>query len=147
MKKNENKAISSEVAFSEFKKFLEKYKSKEIRRGSLTDEKIKEEFIDALEAVEDGLLTFDDKNNPNYKLRVPIETESKNKELGTYEVGFRTRIRPTVKADLMDGLEVKKQAGKFALRYIAYITQLPIPDLDNMDPDDYDTINQICSVF
>lgn len=144
MKTPDKKAISEELAVEEFTKFLKKYKAKEIRRGQLKLSEIKEQYIDAIEAIQDGFLTFDDKNHPTYRLREQI---GDNTDTATTVVDFRTRIRPSDRANVMSGLNVEKDQGKFTLRYIAFITQLPIGELDKMNDDDYDAINQICSVF
>lgn len=139
--------ISEDVALADLKKFLEKYKAKEMRRGQLKDDKIKDDYVDVLEAIQDGFMVFDDKHNPKYTLRVPLETDGGNPELATREILFKTRVRPSVKADLMDGLKIETQLGKFSIRYMGYIADLSAGDIDKLDPEDYDVINQICSVF
>lgn len=144
MKKNK---ISEDVALAELKGFLNKYKAKEIRRGQLKDDKIKEEYIDVLEAIQDGYMVFDEKHTPTYTLRHPLTTESGDKDLAVTEIKFKSRVKPTVKADLMDGLKVETQLGKFQIRYIGYIADLSRGEIDKLDPDDYDVIMQIASVF
>ena len=147
MKKNETKAISKEVAISELTKFLQKYKRKEFRKGELTEDKIEDNFPDVIEAIQDGLVVFDDKHHPTLTLRFPIETENKDKDLGIYEVSFRSRIKPSDKANIMDGLNLQTQQGKYVLKFMSYITGMSGNELDKLDPEDYDTINQISSVF
>tara|TARA_R110000822_G_scaffold123489_3_gene257895 strand:+ start:5474 stop:5917 length:444 start_codon:yes stop_codon:yes gene_type:complete len=147
MKKNETRAISKEVAISELTKFLQKYKRKEFRKGELTEDKIEDNFPDVIEAIQDGLIVFDDKNHPTLTLRFPIETENKDKDLGIYVVNFRSRIKPSDKANIMDGLNIQTQQGKYILKFMSYITGMSGNELDKLDTEDYDTINQICSVF
>lgn len=143
------KVLATEVALKELTKFLKKHKAKEFRRGTIQVDKISEDYIDVLEALEFGNLTFDEKGNPKYTLIEPIVPEEKGADasLGIREITFRTRIKPSVKADLMDGLDVQKQAGKFSMRYVSYIIQQPIAILDKFCNDDYDALSQICSVF
>lgn len=143
----DKKKISEDVALVDITKFLKKFKAKEFRRGQLDDAKIREEYIDVLEAIEDGLITFNEENHPTYTLRNPIEVESKDKDKGTYHVNFKTRVKPSEKARIMDGLNVEKQAGTFAIKYICFVAQLSKSDVDMLSADDYDVINQICSVF
>ena len=143
--KNEKKAVSREVAISEFAKFLRKYKAKELRRGIIKESEIGEDYIDAIEAIEDGLLVFDDKNHPKYTLREPLG--GADSELGAKEIVFRSRIRPSERANVMSGLDVAKDQGKFTLRYLAFITGLAVLELDKLNSDDYDVINQVSSVF
>ena len=147
MKKNETRAISKEVAISELTKFLQKYKRKEFGKGELTEDKIEDNFPDVIEAIQDGLIVFDDKNHPTLTLRFPIETENKDKDLGIYVVNFRSRIKPSDKANIMDGLNIQTQQGKYILKFMSYITGMSGNELDKLDTEDYDTINQICSVF
>lgn len=143
------KVMPQEMAIGELTKFLKKYKKKEFRRGLMTDDKIKEDYVDVIEALEDGYLVIDEKLNLKYTLREPLMPEDKNADvsLGIKEITFRSRVKPSAKADLMDGLDVQKQAGKFSMRYISYIIQQPIGILDKLDSDDYDVLSQICSVF
>lgn len=141
------KAVNQEVAIEDLRAFLSKYKKREARKGELTQEKLLEDYPDVIEAICDGLITFDDRNHPTFKLRHPIVPESGNTDLGTTEVTFRTRIKVSDKARIMDGLNVQTQQAKYVLRYTAYITELAISDIDRLDPEDYDVINQIGSVF
>lgn len=139
------KKVDEKVAIETFTKFLKKFKAKELRRGEISEVDIKDDYIDAIESIQDGFLIFDDKDHPSLTLRKPLTTG--DDETAVKEVTFRTRIRPSDKANIMSGLEVQKDVGKFSLRYAAYITQLSIKELDLLDRDDYDTIQQVCSVF
>ena len=113
----------------------------------MTEDKIEDNFPDVIEAIQDGLIVFDDKNHPTLTLRFPIETENKDKDLGIYVVNFRSRIKPSDKANIMDGLNIQTQQGKYILKFMSYITGMSGNELDKLDTEDYDTINQICSVF
>jgi hypothetical protein len=144
---NIKKAMTEELAVEELSKFLQKYKKKEFRKGQITNEKILQDYPDVIEAIQDGLIVFDDKNHLNLELRYPIVAEGSDRDLDTKVVEFRTRIKPTDKANLMDGLNIQTQQAKYVLRYIAYITGLSQNELDKLESEDYDVINQICSVF
>lgn len=139
--------ISTEVAFEEVKSYLQKHLKKEFRRGQMPDSKIKEEYIDLIEAVEDGLLVFDNSSKATYTLRDPLYTDKEDAGLQIKEVSVRNRIKAADKAILMDGLNVTKQLGTYSLKIIAYITQLDQKDVREIEKDDYDVLNQLCSVF
>ena len=141
------KAVSEQQAFTEFKEFLSKYKKKELRRGELTDDMIKEEYRDVLEALESGHLVLASGKPPVYSLQEPLVTEENSGALNIEKIEFRTRIRPSEKAAVMSGLNVEKDVGKFALRYLAFVTQQPQAILDLLDTIDYDVCNQLASVF
>jgi hypothetical protein len=141
------KKVPKEVAFTEFVEFLKKHKEKEFRRGKMTDNVIEEEYIDVLEAIEDGLLVFDEKNKPVYSLRFPLYESAEDKSLVIKEVSFRSRIKESDKNMLMDGLDIKKQLGTYTLKYISFMTQLSMFEVKELEKDDFDVLNQICSVF
>jgi hypothetical protein len=144
---NKGAKVSNEVAIKEVTDFLKKHKAKDFRRGKMNQALINEDYIDAIEAVEDGLLTFDEKMKPTYELRNPLYTDKADAALHIKKVGFRSRIKEADKNLLMDGLDMKKQMGTYTLKYIAYICQLHVADVKNLEKDDFETLNQICSVF
>lgn len=151
MEKKEEKVeqvlIPQEIAMDELRVFLKKYQPKEFRRGNMTDEKIKEDYIDALEAIEDGFLIFNENGKPEYTLQSPLFEGAKDTALVVKKVSFRSRIRESDKSRLMNGLDMKKQTGTFALKYLSFITQLSMTEVDELESDDSKVINQICSVF
>lgn len=139
--------ISSDVALIELTKFLKIHKAKDFRRGKMTDEMIKEDYIDVLEAIEDGLMVFDEKSKPVYKLRFPLDTDKQDSALAITEVTFKSRIKGADKTMLLDGIDPKKQLGTYMLKVISYITQLDQVDAKRLEVDDFEVLNQICSVF
>ena len=138
-----NQVISDELAVIELRKFVAKYRRRDARKGLLKDEKLLDEYPNVIDAITDGLIIFDDKNHPKYKLREPLMDSVENIE----EITFRTRIKPSDQSRLMDGINIQTQTAKYVLRFIGYITGLAQGDIDRLDKEDYDTINQICSVF
>lgn len=146
MSKIEQK-IPSDVAFEDVKKFVEKHNAREFKRGNITDESIKNDYIDIIEAVEEGNLTFDDDLIATYKLIVPLYKEADNPALIKDTVKFRTRIKQFDKVKMMDGIDPEKEKGKFMLRLVALGSGLSLTDLKKLEDQDYITINQICSVF
>jgi hypothetical protein len=142
-----SKKIDNKVAFGEVKKFVQKHKAKEVRRGKLTDEIIESDFIDVIEAVEDGLLVFNENLVPTYTLRQPLHEHFEDAGLIIKEVKFKSRITEAEKALVMDGLDVAKQTGTYVLKTMAHITRLKLADLKVVEKDDFDVLNQICSVF
>lgn len=143
----EEKDVARDVVLKELTAFLKKHKKKEFRRGKVTPESIEEDYVDVIEALEDGLLVFDEKQKPTYTLRSPLFADAEDKKLIVKEVTFRSRIKEADKNLLMDNLDIKKQMGTYTLKYIAYITQLSMTEVKELDTDDFDVLNQICSVF
>lgn len=139
--------VSHDVAFSEVKNYLEKHMKKEFRRGQMPDSKIEEEYPDMIEAVEDGLLVFDKNQKATLTLREPLFADKEDASLAIKEVTIRNRIKAADKHVLMDGLNVQKQLGTYTLKIIAHITQLDQKDVKELEKDDFDVINQLCSVF
>lgn len=145
--KTAEKKVSREVAIKDLTNFLKKHKSKEFSRGKLTDDVIEEDYIDVIEAIEDGLLVFDDKAKPTYTLRNPLFATADDKSLQVTEVTFRSRIKESDKNMLMDNLDIKKQMGTYTIKYISFITQLSMTEVKELEKDDFEVLNQICSVF
>jgi len=142
-----SKKVPTEVAIKDLTEFLKKYKEKEFRRGKMTEDVIEEDYIDVIEAIEDGLLVFDDKMKPTYTLRRPLYGDAEDKSLTINEVTFRARIKESDKNMLMDGLDIKKQLGTYTIKYISFMTQLSMTEVKELEKDDFDVLNQICSVF
>jgi hypothetical protein len=144
--------VSNEVAFNEVKDYLKKHLKKEFRRNQMPDSKIEDEYLDLIEAVEDGLLIFDKQGKAVYKLRDPLDTDKDGNKLESAdlivkEVKLKSRIKAADKHVLMDGLNVQKQLGTYTLKIISYITQLHEKDIKRLEKDDFDVLNQLCSVF
>ena len=142
MKKVSTKeVINREVAIQEVRSFLEKFN----RRKQYSDEKIEEDYPDVLEAVQLGLLVFDDNKIPSFTLETPVHNQ--DGEVVLKDVTFRTRIKPSTKADLASGIDLRKDAAKYSLNIISYIVDQPRAMLDKFEPFDYDVIQQVSSVF
>lgn len=139
--------VDQKVAFNDVKSYLEKHLKKEFRRGQMDDKTIEDEYFDLIEAVEDGLLKFDDKGKAIYKLREPLYTDKENADLVINQISTKSRIKAADKHVLMNGLNVQKQMGSYTLKVIAYITQLSERDIKELERDDFDVLNQLCSVF
>lgn len=146
---NENKVqgkkVAREVAMEELTKFLKIHLPKEFKRGTMNEEKIEEEYLDVLEAIEDGNLIFDEFKKPVYNLVSPL----KNSEdvISVSEVTFRSRIKGADKTVLMNGIDPKKQLGDYMIKVISYMTQLPANLVKKLEKEDFEVLNQICSVF
>ena len=144
MNKNEKTPISEDVALKEFTQFLSKYKKREFRKGTMTKDRIFEDYPNVIDAIMDGLLTFKD-NVPVLTLREPIDAG--DDDFALREITFRTRIRPSDQARIMDGLNLQTQQAKYVIKFLAYVTGLAQGEIDLLDKEDYDTINQLASVF
>jgi hypothetical protein len=141
------KVLDTEVVVEEIFQFIKKHKEKEIRRNKITIESIKEDYEDMIEAVEDGFLVFDENKNPVYNLRHKIGEGLDDGSLATTQVKFRSRIKEADKNLLMDGLDMKRQIGTYTIKYISFITQLSMTEVKMLEKDDFEVLNQICSVF
>lgn len=141
------KNISADVAFDEVKLFVAKHNKKEIKRGKLTDEKIKEDYEDVIEAVEEGRLTFDDNHNATYQLISPLYAEAQDSSLVKKEVKFKSRIKQVEKITIMDGIDPDKQKGTYVLKLFSLGSRLSLTEIKLLEDEDYTIINQICSVF
>ena len=139
-------AVSKEMAIAELTEFLKIHKKKEFRRNKMSQEKIEEDYIDVIEAIEDGYLVFE-KNKPVYKLRNPLFSGAEDQALVVSTVNFRSRIREADRALVMDGLNLEKQRGTYVLKTLSYITKLSMIEVKELEKDDFDVLNQICSVF
>lgn len=131
--------ISKEVAIKEVVSFINKYS-----KTPTNEDKVDEDYGSILEAICSGNLVITD-FKPKYTLLHPVVAE--NKENNITELSFRTRITPTTRADLADGLNLQKQGAKFSLRLIACIIAQPVAMLDRFDVDDYEVISELAAVF
>ena len=141
------KAISTDVAVQEMTTFLKKHLVKDFRRGKITEEKIKEDYIDAIEAIEDGNLVIDEKGELTYKLYSPLYANSEDQSLVIKEVKFKARIKGATRTLLMNGLDPKKDLGTYMIVVISHICNLSKTEVQLLEKEDYEVLNQICSVF
>lgn len=144
---NLKKQVSQDVALAELTTFLKKHKQKEFRRNQITEESIKEDYVDVIEAIEDGNLVFDKHLKPVYTLRESLFNEAEDSSLKVTEINFRQRIKPADRNLLMDGLDVQKQIGTYTLKYISFICSLSMIEVKELGKDDFEVLNQLCSVF
>ena len=142
-----SKKVEREVAVKDLTAFLKKHKAKEFKRGKMTQDTIEEDYIDVIEAIEDGSLVFGENMKPTYTLKSPLYADAKDQALVKTSVNFRERIKEADKNMLMDGLDIKKQLGTYTIKYISFMTQLGMDDVKQLEKDDFEVLNQICSVF
>ena len=142
--KNE-KQVATEVAMQELTVFLKKHLPKEFKRGKMTEEKIEEDYIDVLESIEDGNLVFDEHGKPVYTLTSPLKNDEGQDSVTS--VTFRARIKGADKTMLMNGIDPKKQLGDYMIKVISHMTQLTGNLVKKLEKEDFDVLNQICSVF
>lgn len=135
----ENK-VPTDQAIAELQLFVEKYDGK-VKK----DYEIENDYPQVLEAVEKGLLSFDEDLKPTLRLKDPIKnTEG---EVSVSEISFRTRIKPTQLSDIMKGLDIGKNQLEYSLRIHAYLTGQPKAMLDKFSKFDYKVIDQLSTVF
>lgn len=136
-----NKAISKDVALVELENFVNKFVKKPVSFDELEDT-----YPDVLEAIMDGLLVFDENQNPTFKLKYPVKgEESGNVVLDS--LTFKTRIKPTELANIAKGLNPQKEVFTLQLKMTSFIIDQPIAMLDKFERYDYDVISQVASVF
>jgi hypothetical protein len=112
---------------------------------SLDEDKVREDYPDAIEAVKQGLLTFDDNQSPSLKLKKPIKTESGDVALA--DIKFRTRIVTSEQESIAKGIDIKNDMLRFVNKLkSAYISQ-PKAMLDKFGKFDLRVIEQVVSVF
>lgn len=145
-KKEANTVVTEEVAVKELMAFLKKYKPKDFKRGKLNEEIVREDYLDSIEAIEEGYLVFNG-TTPKYTLRSPLFAKAEDKALVVTEVNFRTRIKESERALVMDGLDLEKKRGTYVLKTLSFISKLSMPEVRELEKDDFDLLNQICSVF
>lgn len=139
MKKNEV-VISQEVALNELESFVNAFSKKPVERNKLS-----EMYPDVLDGIMEGYVKFDDNNVPTVTLREPILNDAETVSVST--VNFKTRIKPTDKANLGRGLSIQTDLLNYNLRLLAHIIGQPLVMVDKFGDYDYDCINQIATVF
>jgi hypothetical protein len=132
--------INEELAVKSVHDFLCRF-----QKSPTNIDKVKEEYPDTVEYVKKGLLVFDESQKPTLTLQSPLKNDKG--DITIKDVEFKTRIKPTAKADLADGLDLQKQSAKFSLRLIAYIISQPIALLDRFEMEDYDVVTEVAAVF
>jgi hypothetical protein len=136
-----NTAVSKEVALDELEKFVNFYSKKPFPKN-----KLEETYPDVLDGIMDGYLSFDEKQVPTYKLRFPIKTED-GTTVVLSEVNFKTRIKPSTKADLAKGLHPQNEVYAIQLNMLSYFIDQSIAMIDKLHVYDYDTVSQVAAVF
>ena len=139
MSNNEPK-ISKENALEELKSFIHKWVKRPV-----SDDKLEETYPDILEAIMAGNLVLDSEKVPVFNLYYPIKNDQG--EVSRSSVNFKTRVKPSVKADLASGLDLQKQTAKFALILVAHVVGMTVAELDKLEREDYDTISALSAVF
>lgn len=140
-KQTSKEVISEEVALNELKSFIHKWVKRPCKDDQLADE-----YSDILEAIKSGNLVIDSVTKvPVYTLLDPIKNEDGNISKTTVE--FKTRIKPTTKASLAEGLDLKKQVAKYSLIIISHVIGCTVNELDRFEKEDYDVISQIATLF
>lgn len=141
MSKIKENSISEEIAVNEVLDFVNYYSKKPIKI-----EDVKEQYLSTVEAVMSCNLIFEgEAKNPKYTLVHKLM----NDEGGVYKdsVEFKTRIKPTTKADLAKGLDLQRDLANYSLRCIAHIIGTTVKELDKFEAVDYDVISEVSAVF
>lgn len=141
MSKQNKTVISEDVAFQELKSFIHKWVKRPCKDEQLTDE-----YLDIFEAIKSGNLIIDSQTKvPVYTLISPILNDEGGVSRSTVE--FKTRIKPTAKASLAEGLDLKKQVARYSLVIIAHVIGCTVNELDKFEKEDYDVISSIATLF
>lgn len=133
--------VSKDVALEDLENFINHYSKKPCDKTTLS-----ESYPDALDAIMEGLLVFDEQTKaPKLKLKEPVLAEDNSIALS--ELDFRTRIKPSTKAELGKGLSIQTDVLTYQLRLVSHIIGQPIAMLDKLSPFDYDVVSQVSVVF
>lgn len=132
--------ISKDVALDDLEKFVNHYSKKPVERNTLS-----ESYPDVLEAIMDGNLSFDENQIPTLKLQQSLKDEEGNIFLDS--INFKTRIKPSDKANIGKGLTIQTDILTYQLRMTAHIIGQPVAVLDRLSPYDYDVVSQVAAVF
>lgn len=132
--------ISKDVALDDLEKFVNHYSKKPVERNTLS-----ESYPDVLEAIMDGNLSFDENQIPSLKLKETLRDEDGNSFLDS--INFKTRIKPSDKANIGKGLTIQTDILTYQLRMTAHIIGQPVAVLDRLSPYDYDVVSQVAAVF
>jgi len=143
--KKENK-VSREVALNELVEFVKSHKGKFFKRGILDRAKVEEDFIDALEAMEEGRLTIEE-GKVSLSLLEPISIKDGEETKTLDKVILRKRVKRSDVERVTRGVDLQKEQLKAAIKIICLITGLTEKEVDDLNNDDYEAINQIGSVF
>ena len=134
------KKVSKENSIIEVQNFIFKYDERKKE-----DWEVENDYPHLLDAVQEGLVVFDENSKPIQTLKTPIKNE--NDEVAVSEIEFRTRIKPNDLANIMKGVDISKNNVEYILRAQSYIIKQPKAMLDKFGKFDYKVIEQICSVF
>ena len=134
------KKVSKENSIIEVQNFILKYDERKKE-----DWEVENDYPHLLDAVQEGLVVFDENSKPIQTLKTPIKNE--NDEVAVSEIEFRTRIKPNDLANIMKGVDISKNNVEYILRAQSYIIKQPKAMLDKFGKFDYKVIEQICSVF
>lgn len=132
--------ISRDVGIVDVENFVNTFAKKAIKTSD-----VEEKYLDILEAVEDGLLTFNESYVPKLTLKTPIKNT--DGEVSLSEINFKTRIKPTDLANIGKGLNLATDTLNMQLRMVANICGQPIAFLDLLSKYDYDVVSSVASVF
>lgn len=132
--------MSEEQALLEIEKFVKKW----VKRPDPKLE-LKDEYENMLWALMYGHLVLDENSNPVYTLTEPVKND--DNEDSVKSISFKTRLKPSTRNDLADGLDLRKQQAKFSSRLISYIISQPVSMLDRFNMEDYDLIAEVSAVF
>ena len=131
--------LAEDVAMKDVSDFVELYAMSEH-----TDEDLKDNYPQVIQAVRLGLLTFDNENAA-LTLKDPLKTESGTVALDMIQ--FKTRIPFSEKKKLSSGLNIQKDRYEYFGRIMAYTIGQPIAMLDKIRPFDLKVIEQLSTLF
>jgi hypothetical protein len=138
--KNLIPVLTKEKAINEIIDFVEKNEDKKIK-----DWEAERDYPQVLQAMQEGLLIFDDNLLPTYTLKHPVKNAEGQVSISV--INFKTRIKPQTLADIMKGLNIGQNQIEYTLRCLSYIIQQPKAMLDKFSKFDYKVMEQITTVF
>lgn len=134
------KVISKELALNDLESLINKFVKRPDAR-----EVLEKKYLDVLEAIQDGFLSFDEEMNPVFKLKNAIKNDKG--EVSISEIKFKTRILPSQLTELAKGLHPVDDLFLLQNKMTGFIISQPIAILDKFSRYDLDVINQLASIF
>lgn len=133
------KVMSEELALDELEKFIGEWVEKPEPK-----DKLKESYPLMLESLISGNLVLEN-NVPLYELIVPVKNVKG--EISLSSITFKTRISPVNQANLGKGLNIQLDQLNYILNCVCFIIGQPKEIVDHFRGKDYNTINEIASLF
>jgi len=138
--KNTKMIVAKEVALDDLEQFINRFVKRPEPR-----EDLEAKYLDVLDAVQDGFLTFGKDSIPTLKLKFPVKNDQG--EVSLSELSFKTRILPSELTSISKGLHPINDLFLLQNKMTGFVIGQPVAMLDRFERYDLDVINQLAAVF